>query len=184
MPPKFWEERTVDYLKQFVIPFSGLKIGEHHFDFEIDDKFFEAIEAAEISHGRVLVNIKLIKQERMLIFDFRISGAVEVTCDRCLDTFDQAVEGEERLIVKFGESWSEESDEVIIIPESEHQINLSQYLYEYISLLLPMKRVHPVDENGRSTCNPDMLDRIQGQDHSQASDPRWDVLKNLKHKDH
>lgn len=170
----------MDYLKQFVIPFRGLKLGVHHFDYEIDDKFFEAIEAAEIEHGRVLVNIELTKQERMLILEFGIEGTLQVDCDRCLEAFNQPVKGTERLIVKFGEDWDEESDEVIVIPEGEHQINVSQYMYEYISLLLPMKRIHPVDEHGNSTCNTEMLNRLGDHQHNKKPDPRWDALKKLK----
>ncbi|MFP4471630.1 MAG: YceD family protein [Bacteroidales bacterium] len=170
----------MDYLKKFVIPFRGLKLGVHHFDFEIDDKFFEAVESAEIEHGRVSVGVDLTKQERMLILEFGIEGMVEVSCDRCLEPLEMPVKGNERLIVKFGENRDEESDEVIIIPESDHQINISQYLYEFISLLLPMQKIHPDDEHGNSTCNPDMLERLGRRDGEKQTDPRWDVLKKLK----
>ncbi len=170
----------MDYLKQFVIPFRGLKLGEHHFDFEIDDKFFDATETVDIEHGQVHVDVDLTRQERMLILECGIAGRVELKCDRCLEPYDQPVSGRERLIVKFGEDWDEESDEVIIIPESEYQIDISQYLYEFINLLIPMQHIHPDDENGNSTCDPDMIARLGQHSNEQASDPRWDALKKLK----
>ncbi len=170
----------MDYLKQFIIPFRGLKQGVHHYDYQIDKKFFQVLEYAEVSNGNLKVDVELTKQERMLIFDFTIEGYVEVTCDRCLVGFDQALAGNEKLIVKFGEEWEEESDEVIIIPEGEYQFDISKYIYEYVVLLLPMQRIHPDDENGNTTCDQDMVDRLGSHPDVSETDPRWDALLKLK----
>jgi uncharacterized metal-binding protein YceD (DUF177 family) len=172
----------VDYLKNFVIPFSGLKIDIHHFDFVIDKKFFDAIEYAELENGSIELDLNLIKQERMMIFEFDFKGWVEVVCDRCLEKFDHPVDGHERLIVKFGEAFEEQSDEVVIIPERAYEFNISSYLYEFIKLSLPMQVIHPDDENGNSTCNKEMLDRLSNHHEETESDPRWDALKKLKEK--
>lgn len=180
MPPNFWEELIVDYLKQFVIPFRGLKNELHHFDFVIDNKFFDAIEYADLDQGKVNISLDLIKEERMMICEFGISGVVEVECDRCLDPYNQPVNGTERLIVKFGEKFEEQSDDVIIISESEYEFDLSTYIYEYIKLLLPMQCIHPDDEEGNSTCNQEMLDRLTHKNKEPGNDPRWDALKKLK----
>ena len=93
----------------------------------------------------------------MLIFNFAIKGVVNVMCDRCLDNFDFSIEGQERLIVKLGEEREDDDDEIVIIPENVHQMDLSIYLFEYVVLLLPMKKTHPDDENGNTTCNPDII---------------------------
>jgi uncharacterized metal-binding protein YceD (DUF177 family) len=170
----------VDYLKQFVIQFRGLKNESHHFDFVIDKKFFDAIEYAELEQGTVNVSVDLIKEERMMIFEFGISGEVEVECDRCLDPFFQPINGTERLIVKFGEEYEEQSDDVIIIPESDYKFDLTTYIYEYIRLMLPMQCIHPDDDEGYSTCNQEMLDRLSVENEEPTIDPRWDALKKLK----
>lgn len=170
----------MDYLKDFIIPFRGLKAGNHHFDYIIDNRFFESIEYAELSKGKVKVLIELTLQERMLIFDFSINGFVEVSCDRCLGLFNQDISGSAKLIVKFGEDWVEESDEVIVIPESEHQFDVSKYLYEYIILLLPMRCIHPNDEDGVSTCDQEIVKRLGHHPVNSETDPRWDVLLKLK----
>lgn len=172
----------MDYLKQFVIPFRGLKNEIHHFDFVIDDKFFDAIEYADLGHGLVNVGLDLIKEERMMIFEFDIHGHVEVECDRCLEPFNQPVNGRERLIVKFGEAFEEQSDEVIIIPEVEYKFDVRPFIYEFIRLLVPMQCIHPDDANGNSTCNRDMLDRLSQENEEPRTDPRWDALKKLKKK--
>jgi uncharacterized metal-binding protein YceD (DUF177 family) len=172
----------VDHLKQFTIPFRGLKPGVHQYDYQIDKRFFERLEYAEVSNGNLKVELELTKQDRMLIFNFTIEGEVEVDCDRCLGKFNQAVAGNEKLFVKFGEKWEEESDDVIIIPEGEYQFDISKYLYEYIILLLPMQRIHPDDENGETTCDQDMVSRLGSHPEVSEPDPRWDALLKLKNK--
>lgn len=183
MPPKKIEEKeSMNYFKQFVIQFSGLKNGDHNFNFEVTDKFFEKIEYSEIKKGKVNVDVLLNKQENMLVFKFSINGFVNVICDRCSYPFDVGISGEKRLIVKFGEKTYEETDEILIIPETDHQIDLSHYVYEYINLLLPVKRIHQEDKNGNSTCNPEVIKKLKDLETQNSTDLRWNELKKLKKK--
>ena len=108
----------MNYLDQFVIPFSGLKTGNYQYDFNIDKKFFEHFDQSEIKQASVKVKIGMERQVRMMVFNFDISGTVSVPCDRCLEEFDQPVEGKEMLIVKFGESHGEETEDIFIITEN------------------------------------------------------------------
>jgi len=170
----------VDFRNEFVIPFSGLSIGNHQFTFKIDDKFFDNFEYSEIKKGNVNVMLRFEKQEQMLILDFDIRGAIQVICDRCLDTYDQPIAGKERLIVKFGEEAEEESDEIIIIPVGQFQLDVSQYIYEYINLLLPIRLVHPEDENGKSLCDPEVIKKLEELSVKKTTDSKWDILKNIK----
>lgn len=167
------------YLRQFVIPFSGLKAGNYNFAFEIDDRFFEHFEYSEVKHGLIHVEVMLERQQRMMIFNFLFSGNVIVPCDRCGDDFNLPVEGEEKLIVKFGPDHHEETDDVLIIKEDEHEFDLGQFIYEYIHLLLPMRKVHGTDESGKNLCNPAVTGRITEVDED-STDPRWEALKKLK----
>jgi len=170
----------VDYLKQFVIRFSGLSIGNHQYKFIIDEKFFENFDFSEIKNGKITVDILLNKQETMFILNFIINGTVNVTCDRCLEPFDLDINGKEKLIVKFGKEKFEETDEILIIPESDNKINISQYIYEYINLLLPYKRVHPDNADGKSLCNQEVIKKIKKFSKSKTIDPRWEKLKDIK----
>ena len=170
---------TMGYLKQFVIPFSGLKAGNYTFTFEIDDRFFEHFEYSEITHGRVHVDVVLERQPRMMVFNFLIAGHVLVTCDRCGENFSMPMDGEEQLIVKFGPVHEEESDDILVITEDEHELDMSQFIYEYIHLLLPMRKVHSTDADGNSLCNEDVVNRISAEENHMA-DPRWEALKKLK----
>ena len=166
-------------LDQFIIPFSGLKSGNHVCDLQIDKTFFEHFKHREIQNGNLSVHIDLEREERMLIFHCSISGVVTLSCDRCNGLIEIPLEGEERLIVKFGEEFSEQSDDVLIIPESESQFDTAPSLNEFIHLLLPMKRLHPEDENGNSTCDQEMIDKLEELSQKPKVDPRWEKLKEL-----
>jgi len=169
----------VNYLADFVIPFVGLSLGNHEFDFEVNNTFFEHFEYSEIKKGKIDISVKLERQERMLIFGFGIHGTVEVTCDRCLDVFDHPVIGNERLIVKFGQERIEESEDVLMIPHTDYQIDLAPLIYEYINLLLPIRHVHPMNENGEYECDPDVTRFISDIPEHENTDPRWEALKGL-----
>ncbi len=170
-------------MKSYVIPFSGLKAGIYQYSFDIDGKFFDHFEYSEIKQAKVRVNVEMERKQRMLLFRFDISGSVRVPCDRCLEEFDLEIGGQDQLIVKFGEVFEEESEDIIIIREEDHEIDLSQYIYEYINLLIPFKKVHGEDDKGNSLCNPDILKYIASQEEEKGesrTDPRWEALRKLK----
>lgn len=169
----------MDYLKNFVIPFVGLSAGEHRFEFDIDGKFFASFEYSEISQANVKVDLLLEKHDRMLVFNFFMEGTIRVTCSRCLDEFDMPIDGKEVLYVKFGTEFREEDDDVVDIPESESQINISPFIYDYLSLMVPYRVVHPDNEQGISQCDPDVIARIESNSDQKEVDPRWDKLKDL-----
>jgi len=169
----------MNYLRHFIIPFSGLKVGNYTFTFEIEDKFFEHFEYSEIKKGKLHIDCHLDKQARMMVLYFDITGTVRVPCDRCAEEFDQLIEGKQKLIVKFGVDHTEESEDILVITDKEHELDVSQYLYEYIHLLLPIKKVHGTDENGNSLCDPEVIRYIKEvEDH--PADPRWEILQKLK----
>jgi uncharacterized protein len=170
----------VDWLKQYVIQFGGLKADTHHFDFEIDDTFFEHFEYSEIKKGNIAVHLELVKDEKVLTFHFFFDGAVTMPCDRCFEPVELKIKGTEQLIVKFGAGYYEENDELQIIPEGVNHFDISPFLYEYSHLLLPVRRVHPDDENGNSLCDPEVIKMLDQTFSSGEPDPRWAVLNTLK----
>lgn len=162
----------------YSISFTSLAIGEHKFDFEIDKTLFELFENEDIFDARVVLQVDLIKEERMLTFVFNFQGKLNVLCDRCLDPLEISIKGSNTLFVKFGEeNVEEEDDDIIFISNKENKIDLSHYIYEYILLQKPMKCVHPINK-----CNPDIIERIINKEENNENniDPRWSVLKNIK----
>ena len=88
-------------LLQYSIPYTGLKLGVHQFEFEVDDAFFSAFEYSLVKSGKLKVDLDLEKQETMMILHFRISGEMMLGCDVCLADYPYQVEIDERQIAKF-----------------------------------------------------------------------------------
>ena len=165
----------------YTIPLSGLKEGHHTIDFEIDKKFFEQFEESEVKEGSLIANVEVDKRSTHLDMIIRISGSVRISCDRCLEPFLQPIQSENRLLVKFGKSIEDIDPDIISVPADEHELDLQQQIYEFIMLALPIKRVHPADKNGNSTCDPVMLKKLEELiiEEEKVNDPRWDELKKL-----
>jgi uncharacterized metal-binding protein YceD (DUF177 family) len=95
--------------------------------------------------------------------------------------FSQQIDCENRLLVKFGETEDQTDPDILYLPFGENELDLQQHLYEFIMLDLPIKRVHPNDDEGNSTCDPVMLQKLDELiiDEESDTDPRWDELKKL-----
>ncbi len=168
--------------QEFIVPIAGLSAGIHSYDFVVNDAVFNGIDYAEIEKGSVSIHLDLDKQDNMLTLDFDLKGAVEVPCDRCNENFMHAVEADYSLYVKYGESFHEEDDEVLVIPTDQHQLDLNHLFYEYILLSLPLRRVHPDKKDGSSGCDPEVLSRLEQLTVTEETDPRWQALEGLKKK--
>lgn len=171
-------------LKDFTIPFAGLSIGKHLYNIKVDNTFFENLEYSEIKKGDLDLGLTLNKQVNMLIFDFEIKGWVEVMCDRCCDDFNLPIKSSNQLIIKLGDAEFEESDQIISIAGTQHEISLAHFVYEYIILSLPSRKIHPDQPNGESGCDPVVLKKLDEialrEKKDQTVDPRWEALKNIK----
>jgi len=170
-------------LGKYVIQFGSLPKGIHEFVFDVEDSFFEQFEHSIVKKANIGVLVTLEKKEDMLLVDFTLEGTVTLPCDRCLEEMDVPVEGYNELVVKFGEENGEESEDIIVLPEKSHELDVSQLIYEYITTLTPMRNVHPEDENGNSTCNEEALRELEKyrihEEEQKPIDPRWEALKNI-----
>lgn len=170
-------------MKDFVINFVGLPEGKHDFQFEITDKFFESIDYSEIRKGEIKVDLLLEKKPGMMILNFTLKGFVEATCDRCADDFNYPIDQQEKLVVKIDGKADDSSgtEEVMFLTTQDHQLDLAHFIYESVKLALPLRIVHPDDKSGKSTCNPEVLkklDELSGANNNDT-DPRWDKLKSF-----
>lgn len=164
---------------QFNIPLTGLKVGTHQFDYQIDKSFFEAFEEPLYNNATLEVGVTLDKEETVCTFDFLITGSVETNCDRCLELYKEQIETKQQLLLKYSEEPREEEEVIYILPGTA-SINLAHFIYEFICLAMPMKKVHP-EVNGKSTCNKKVLEYLSKKDEpTENENPIWDELKKLK----
>ena len=179
------------------ISLKNLSDGVHTYEYELDRKYFDAIDGDEVKKGNVKVTVTVRRTSSSFEFHFDLKGVVQVPCTRCLDDMDQEVDAKNRLIVKFGKEYSEESDEIVIIPEDEGEINIAWFLYEFIALTIPIKHVHPAGECNRMVSSKlrkhravsadeeeedvDVAEEVDfpEEDETPINDPRWDALKGL-----
>jgi len=171
-------------LKQFNIPFVGLKEGSHLFEYQIDKTFFEAFQFDEFNNANVKADITLVKKSTLLELSFDISGTVNIPCDITNELFDLPINGNLNLVVKFGPEFNDEHDEILILPHEAYQVSVSQYIYELIVLSVPSKRIHPDVVDG--TMQSDALRKLEELRineektvEEESTDPRWDKLKDL-----
>ncbi len=161
----------------------------HEFEYLLENKFFADVDGNDVRKGKVKVRLMVKRTSVAFEMDFQIEGVVIVSCDRCLDDVEVPVEAENRLVVKFGKDYAEESDEVVVVSEDEGAINLAWFMYEFVALAVPMKHVHAQGE-----CNEEMSAKLR--EHTAKSmddggnddkiggfDPRWDALRGLMEND-
>ncbi len=183
----------------YKIDLKNLTPGTHTFEYSLENKFFMDIDGDQVQKGKVKVSLTVKRSSMMFEMDFQLQGVAMVPCDRCLDDMEIPVETQNKLVVKFGKEYAEESDVVVVIPEDEGSINLAWFLYEFVALSIPMKHVHAPGKcnksmstklkkhTARSADSDDAFEEedggddfiVEDTDDSSASDPRWDALKGL-----
>ena len=173
-------------LEQYSIPFTGLKLGIHQFEFLVEDAFFEEYEYSLVKSGTLKVELELEKQETMMILNFNITGEIKLACDVCLADYPYLVEIQERQIVKLSgdEDVEDDTEEIIFLKRKETEINIATLIYEYINLAAPyISRCE--DEGNMDWCDLEMIAKLKqlapgAKEEIEDEDPRWEALKNIK----
>ena len=124
-----------------VIPINGLPDGSKRRHWDLGKEFFATFGNSEILEASVRVDVKLEKSGDCIELDVNLDGTVTVPCDRCLAPLELEIGDTFRLSVKPGD-----------LPEDAQGYDLSQDVYDYTCLSLPLKRVH--DEG---CCDPDVV---------------------------
>ena len=173
-------------LNEYLISFVGLKLGKHQFEYQINKAFFDHFEYDDFESADIKVELVLEKKSLMLELHFKHKGTVHVPCDLTGEMFDLPIKGNMRVVVQFGETYNNENEELLILPHGEHQVDVSQYIYEMIALSVPLKRVHPGVKDG--TLQSEALDKLnelkvtevkEEVEEEKEIDPRWEKLKQL-----
>jgi uncharacterized metal-binding protein YceD (DUF177 family) len=172
--------------KAYLIPFVGLKLGKHHFEYQIDKAFFEIFDYHEFHYSDIKVKVVLEKKSNLLEINFSHNGIVNVPCDVTGEDFDLPIKSKMKLIVRFGEAFNNDNEELLILPFGEFEVDVAQYIYEMIVLSVPLRRVHPGIADG--SLQSEVLEKLnelavkktkQNNKKEDNTDPRWDKLKQL-----
>ncbi|RRA98816.1 YceD family protein [Larkinella rosea] len=175
-------------LQKYTISISSLEDKSYEFHFESGDAFFEALDQDLIQRGSFKTHLVLTKSSSMIQLNFHILGSVELVCDRSLDAFDEPIDIEEQLFLKYSDHVEELTDEIELILWDTQQINIARYLFDFIALSLPMKKLHPRFRQEETDEDEELEGKVVyrseplGPDDETAEppvDPRWEALRKL-----
>ncbi|MEF9986769.1 MAG: DUF177 domain-containing protein [Bacteroidales bacterium] len=143
--------------KDFIIQIKGLQIGNHYYDFQVDGAFFKSFENSQIHNASLTAHIELEKGSGWMRVNCNIEGSLTVECDRCLEELDLPINFDASVAVKFAKVCGEPQcdDEFIIMDPTEGELNLSQFIYDYVCVNLPLQTMHKEGE-----CNPVMIEKL------------------------
>lgn len=170
-------------LESFKIDLKALPQGITEMQLKLDDGYFLAIEASDIHRGDLVCTLSIQRVDDFFKLNFHIEGLVHIPCDLCLDDMEQSIDTENKLVVKFGEDYSEE-DDLVTVAEDEGILDVAWFIYEFIELNIPIRHVHAPGK-----CDPAMMKILKehsaarsGDEDTEPVDSRWAALKKIKDK--
>ena len=174
--------------REYDIAFVGLKQGIHEYQYQVDDKFFEAYQQQDFRNCKANIKLTLDKQNGFLLLKFEIGGALEVTCDRCgSNVLPMNLWDEFNVVVKLAEepdkmNEQEEDPDVYYIGRSENHLHVASWIYEFVNLSIPMQRMCSEEKMGSQFCDNDVLDMLRkGEDEpNRVENPIWKGLEKIK----
>jgi uncharacterized metal-binding protein YceD (DUF177 family) len=177
-------------LGAYSINIVGLSNKQHHFHYEFGNEFFREYGSDLVSEGNFVVELLLDKHETFLEAEFEIKGAARLICDRSLEPFDFPIKDTRKIVFKYGDKDEEITDEIMIIHRDTATLEVGQYIYEFIALSIPLKKIHPKFKDEADEDEEDLspgkivysseTDEDENKNGDDEVDPRWNILKKLK----
>ncbi|MFM1876629.1 MAG: hypothetical protein RL266_2366, partial [Bacteroidota bacterium] len=83
--------------------------------------------------------------------------------------------------VNFGEDYDEPDENLIVLPREAYELDVSQLIYEFIGLNIPIRKV-PCEESGdNSICDMETLKVLEDSESEQENEnPLWVELNKIK----
>jgi len=134
---------------------NGLAAAQTTFEWSAGGEFFESFGNPDVLGAELHVSVRAQKSGSFTGIECRAFGTVTVPCDRCFDPLDLAFDCSFALSVKFGPEFGRtdaEDREIVMLPYGEADLDLAQFVYDYVWTSLPMQRVHPEGE-----CNEEAM---------------------------
>lgn len=176
----------MNFRREFEIAFVGLKPGIHHFDYQVDDKFFAHYEKQDFSNCNASIKLEMDKQNSFMLLKFDIDGSIDVNCDRCGNALTLRLWDEFKVVVKLVDNpdemnEQEDDPDVYYISRGESHLHLADWIYEFINLSIPLQKMCPPDESGGTQCNKEVLSKLsQFENTNKAANPLWEALNKFK----
>lgn len=177
----------MSFSREYEIAFVGLKTGLHYFDYQIDNKFFANYGEQDFSNCKANIKLELDKKNGFMLLKFDVDGRVDVSCDRCGNPLTLRLWDEFKVMVKLVDNpeemnEQEEDPDVYYINRGESHLYVSDWIYEFINLSIPLQKMCAPEEMGGSQCNKDVLAKLTGTETviNNEANPMWKALKQFK----
>jgi len=170
-------------MNEYRITIRGIEEGIHSFTFEIKDSFFKAFSQSEVKHADIVSTILLEKKNNKLELSIELNGSINhLLCDICAEEISIDISLITKMMIKETSENLESTDEIIYINSNDKELSIEHLIFELITLSLPNRRQHPINEDGTTNCNKEMISLIDKYNNIErkSSDARWDALKDLK----
>ena len=184
---------------EYKLPLKTMAPGTHTFEYHLSKTFFNNMESEDVHDADLNVNLTVEYKADVYSLNFEIEGIVTLICDRCLDDLEFPIDTTYHINVKYGEDYNDDSDDLLVIPESDNYLNVAYMIYDTVALAIPIKHVHPLGKCNRQisamlkkhraggTSDEDadlqnqLIDEMDAMEDAseQPTDPRWDALKNI-----
>lgn len=173
--------------RAFEIAFVGLKPGVHEFDYDLDDKFFQEKGAGDTSNVQAHVKLSLEKNTGFMLLKFDVDGKADVFCDRCGNPLTVQLWDEFDMVVKLVDNpeemnEQEEDPDIWYLGRTESHLDVSDWIYEFVMLSIPLQKVCKTDEKGESGCNKEVLEKLKQMESQSESNAQtlWKGLEKFK----
>lgn len=193
------QDQILGKFTEYKIPLMSMPEGEHRYEFHLERQFFVNMESTDIYDADLRVALTVTHKGDIYNFSFKINGTITLICDRCLDSLIWPVDTYYNIGVRYGDSYNDESDDLLIIPSSDTYLNVAYMIHDTVALTIPIKHVHPAGKCNRQMSavlkkhrafssgdddygleEPFIGESDDGQDVGESTtDPRWDALKNF-----
>lgn len=128
----------------------SLALGQHAFSYHLDKQFFTNMENSDVRDANIDVTLNVKHSHDAYALEFHLTGTIIVACDRCLDDLELPIDATYNLIVKYGEDYDDNSDTILILPESDNYLNVAYMIHDTAVLAIPSRHVHPVGKCNRA----------------------------------
>ena len=176
--------------KAIEIAFVGLKPGIHEFTFKVEDLFFAEAETRDFANCSATVKLQLDKKSSFMLLKFEVGGKADVVCDRCGNQLTKDLWDEFNMLVKMVDNpeemnQQEEDPDVFYISKTESHLYLNDWIYEFVSLSVPVQKLCGEDELGGPKCNKEVLEKLkemEAHDDANNANAIWKGLEKFKKK--
>ena len=165
----------------YTVRISGIKDKSHKSFFDINGEFFESFVNSDVTNCNIKVVSVLKKDGNKLKLNLIFKGEIHnLLCDLCASQVTISVNNNISVLIHKSEQQMNDTDDIIYINPNQHEINISQLIYEGIILSIPSKKEHKGSENDKCDNEMKVLLNKYAKNNKQRNDPRWDKLNKLK----